>query len=102
MRNNKDQLSKLIISINLMLQRDRSDKGLDRLLEESLQEVKVEGNLISLKFKNGIGVKLSSFYDDYNIYISEYSLYEKDDTPFTLYGVDRVFYYLNKISNQSY
>lgn len=97
--NNKDSLSRLLISINLMLQRDRSDRDLNSLLDGRVEDIKVKRDLIYLKFKNGLIVCLSSFYDDYNLYISDISLYENEDTPFKLYGVDRVYYYLTKVCN---
>ena len=90
----------MFFHVNMLIHQNASDKKLERLLKDCIREVFVRGDILILVFNSGLKVALSSFYDEYHLYISSIDMYEKEDSPFNLYSSDRVYYYLSKICKE--
>lgn len=80
-----------------LIAEDKDDKVIVSKVNNAVDNVIIKPDSITLHFTDGIVVLIRSYYGDYNLYISDISYYSDSDTPFSLYSLDRVKWYLEKV-----
>jgi hypothetical protein len=83
-----------------LIAQDKDNELIARLVDNNVTDVKSGLNTISFALKSGVEVVIKSNYGDYNLYISDLSVYQQGDSPFKLYSFDRVKFYLEKLCSE--
>ena len=85
-----------------MVEEDNQNERLSKLLEETIKDIEVKKNSISLLFSNTTLVTISWNMDSYYLYISDPLFYSDEDSFYKPMGIDRINWYLKQIANYKY